>query len=179
LNQGRLLEVAASKTIGRRWTPLEERTMALWSNVVDVGPVWHALGNAFGLEVRDPTSDVRLVDYCFSVPQSFYISPDEDRHLIRTSLRRLLPEAIVANRRRGSQAEDLIPRLRLTETAVSATLARIASDPKLCSYVDCRKMASIWHGLDRGSRSAHRRVHTTLMRGIYAGFFLERLASRS
>ncbi|BBI65042.1 hypothetical protein HSBAA_63480 [Vreelandella sulfidaeris] len=34
---------------------------------------YNALANVYGLEMRDPTADVRLIEFCLAIPESQYL----------------------------------------------------------------------------------------------------------
>ena len=64
-----------SKCLGnltKPMAPLVERKLTLIRNGIMVGPVWHGLGSFCNLEVRDPTADVRLLEFCMGVPDEQY-----------------------------------------------------------------------------------------------------------
>ncbi len=61
---------------------------------------------------RDPTNDLRVVKFCFSVPEGQYVQKGLDRALIRRSTRGYLPNNIRINQRtRGIQGADAINRM--------------------------------------------------------------------
>lgn len=66
----------------------------------------------YGIQQRDPTSDKRVVDFCFSVPVSQYVRNGHERYLLRRSLEGILPDKVRLNyTTRGYQSADWIQRL--------------------------------------------------------------------
>jgi asparagine synthase (glutamine-hydrolysing) len=59
-----------------------------------------------GVEIRDPTSDVDVIAYCFGIPSEQYLAEDIDRSLIRRAMWGILPEIVLTNRLSGLQAAD-------------------------------------------------------------------------
>ena len=67
----------------------------------------------FGLDVRDPTADTRLVEFCLSLPEDQYLRNGQGRWLVRRAMADRLPPEILDNPRRGLQASDwLTPMIR-------------------------------------------------------------------
>ncbi|OGT32042.1 MAG: hypothetical protein A3E87_10880 [Gammaproteobacteria bacterium RIFCSPHIGHO2_12_FULL_35_23] len=65
--------------------------------------LWH------GVESMDPTSDVKLVEFCHSIPQWVFYQGNQllqKRLLVREGLAGLVPEAIRLNPYRGEQVPD-------------------------------------------------------------------------
>lgn len=65
--------------------------------------LWH------GVEMLDPTADLKLVEFCYNIPQWVYFRSRETlarRLLVREGLEGIVPEAIRQNADRGEQAAD-------------------------------------------------------------------------
>ncbi len=62
--------------------------------------------NLRGLEMRDPTSDLRLLEFCLSVPDHQYLRDGQTRWLLRRLMGRVLPTEILDARGTGLQAAD-------------------------------------------------------------------------
>jgi len=132
------------------------------------------MGAAFGLEMRDPTGDARVLGFCFSVPDSIFIDPRTglDRWLIREAMKGRLPESVRMNRRRGQQACDLVPRLRRSAVAVDGALAEIERGPA-AGYVSVPAMRRAWEKVrTEDTYEAFEVAVTVLTRGIMAGLFV-------
>lgn len=66
----------------------------------------------YGLWERDPTSDLRVIRFCLSVPIEQYVRDGMDRALIRRSTRDYLPDKVRLNQRiRGVQPADWVHRM--------------------------------------------------------------------
>lgn len=59
-----------------------------------------------GFEARDPTGDLRVVEYCLSIPDDQFRRAGQRRWLIRRAMRGRLPDATLDTRKRGLQASD-------------------------------------------------------------------------
>jgi len=132
------------------------------------------MGAAHGLEIRDPTSDPRVLAFCYSVPDKIFIDPDTgvDRWLIRQAMKGRLPESVRMNRLRGRQAADLVLRLRHSEVAVDGALEEIENGPA-ASYVSVSAMRKAWERVrTEDSHGAFRIAVEVLTKGIMAGLFV-------
>lgn len=65
------------------------------------------IGMAFGIEVRDPTCDKRIIEFCLSLPDKYYVNDGKTRLLIKNSFKGLLPETLLNNQKRGRQSADI------------------------------------------------------------------------
>jgi asparagine synthase (glutamine-hydrolysing) len=69
----------------------------------------------FGIETRDPTGDLRVVNYCLAIPGGQYLHDGQSRWLIRRAMEDRLPARVLTRRTLGAQAADWtewLPRLR-------------------------------------------------------------------
>lgn len=65
----------------------------------------------YGMDLRDPTADRRIVEFCLSLPEEQYLKDGVSRRLIRRAMSDKLPSAILNNNKRGLQAADWFERL--------------------------------------------------------------------
>jgi len=154
--------------------PLEQRLEIYQGGVSFVGARWHEMSAAYGLDVRDPTGDTRVLMFALSVPDHVFTDPSTgiDRWLIREAMTGRLPDAVRLNRRRGRQAGDLVPRLRATAGEVDQTLDELAVGPA-ASYLDIDRMRESWRLIQtQDTPATFRAAVTILTRGIMAGLFI-------
>jgi asparagine synthase (glutamine-hydrolysing) len=141
------------------------------------GALWAETGAAFGLDVRDPTADARLLAFTLSVPDRIFIDPETgmDRWLVREAMKGRLPDDVRLNRSRGRQAGDLVPRLRQHAGEVERALKELQNGPA-AAYVDVPYMRQIWQMVQtQDTKEAFVKAATVLCRGIMAGLFVNQL----
>lgn len=155
-------------------TPLARRFGILQPGRATVGAAWHQDGAAFGLELRDPTLDIRLLRYCLSVPDRLFTDPQSglDRLLIRQAMTGRLPDAVRLNRKRGLQAADLVARLRADAQTMNDTLDHFAHSPAV-NTLNLAKLRQDWQRIQQGN-SEIRHEAALLLRAVLAGYFVER-----
>jgi asparagine synthase (glutamine-hydrolysing) len=64
----------------------------------------------WGVDVRDPTSDRRVIELCLSLPASAMFSGDSDRPVYEAAFADRLPRQVLRNRQRGYQCADWFER---------------------------------------------------------------------
>lgn len=78
---------------------------------------------------RDPTNDIRVIQFCLSVPESQYVQKGIDRSLIRRSTKGLLPDNIRLNQRsRGIQGADGVHRMKKSWQLFIEELQQISNE---------------------------------------------------
>jgi len=159
----------------RRFNPGNEaaRTFAVLERS-PFGAIWNENGAAFGLDVRDPSSDVRLLEFIFSVPDNVFIDPQSgmDRWLIRTAMEGQLPDEVRLNRQRGIQAGDLIFRLRSEAPEIEEALNQFERGPA-AAYLNVSYMRKVWKEIqEQVNLTTNTKAQAVMMRGLMTGLFL-------
>ncbi len=156
--------------------PKQERSLIFSINGPLAGPFHQAFGAACGLEVRDPTADVRLLEYCLGVPDEVHTRDGGERMLVRRAMDGLLPPEIQWNTVRGRQAADVALRLLDHVDEMETALRDLESVPIVTEYLDLSALRSAWQALQaRVTPQTAQQASVLLMRGVLAGMFLERL----
>lgn len=160
---------------------------ALWLRLRSLRPGLHSVGAvvdetsaAHRLEARDPTLDVRVIAYCLGVPDPFYTdsASGTSRHLIRTAMRKRIPDLVRLNGQRGSQSADLVPRLRSDGAAMENTLALLSAGPA-SDYIDPDWLVTTYASISATGTSNDARMDAVvLLRAIMVGLFLDGQARR-
>lgn len=131
----------------------------------------------WGLDVRDPTADRRLIEFCLSVPEDQYLRGGERKALARRAFAGRLPEETIAGRKKGIQAVDWHEGLTAGRAALAEEIARLGACDVAADTLDLarmRKLTEEWPktGWETGPvMSAYR---LALLRGISSGHFLRK-----
>jgi len=156
--------------------PQQERSLTLSMNAPSVGPGHQAYAAACGLEARDPTTDVRALEYCFGVPDEVCTFHGGERMLVRQAMEGLLPPEVQWNTIHGRQAADVALRLLDHREEMESTLRRFDSTPAIGEYLDLAAVRATWQALQaRVSPQTAQQATTLLLRGVMAGLFLQQL----
>jgi len=98
-------------------------------NAPIAGPIHQAQGAACGLEIRDPTTDVRLLEYCFGVPDEMHSLDGGETHARAPGHGGSAAAGGAVNKVRGRQAADVALRLLDHRDEMEATLRGLESTP--------------------------------------------------
>jgi asparagine synthase (glutamine-hydrolysing) len=160
----------------RAMDPRQERALIFSINAPFTGPIHQAHGAACGLEVRDPTTDVRLLEFCFGIPDEIHTHHGGERMLVRQAMKGLLPPEVQWNMVRGRQAADVALRLLDHRDEMEATLSGLESTPIVAEYLDLAALRAAWQALQAEvTPQTAAKATTLLLRGVMAGLFLQQL----
>jgi asparagine synthase (glutamine-hydrolysing) len=160
-----------------RGDPLETR---LWSlRRVDAGNYNKGSLAGWGVDVRDPTADRRLIEFCIAVPPDQYLRHGIRRALARTAFADRLPARIVDERLKGYQAADWHEGLVGARDELGRELGRIEACGEAGATVDHAAMRGLAETLPEGGwhqPATTQRYRIALLRGVSAGHFIRKAA---
>lgn len=139
------------------------------------GCIWHALGAQYAIEVRDPTLDKRVLEFCLSIPNAQYRHKGMGRGLIRRAMDGRLPPEVCWNIRYGRQAADAPQRIRKSIGEVSTAFDSIKQSHLANRMLDLNKMQRVLEEVKAGTIITTKTLSnsgTILLRGLDVGLFL-------
>jgi asparagine synthase (glutamine-hydrolysing) len=143
------------------------------------GSVLSQQGSANGLEIRDPTRDKRLMEFCLGLPPDQFLRRGQRRRLIRRAMRGLMPDRVLDASGKGLQAADLVPRLRSCAEETEDILSRLGQDPATRRILDIPRMEGVVHRIKRGNdMDLFRDSVIILTRGLGVGLAVMHAESR-
>lgn len=147
---------------------------------VDYGNYNKGVLGGWGLDVRDPTADRRLIEFCLSVPSGQYLAGGVPRALARLAAADRLPTAILNERRKGYQGADWFEGLAPARAQLDAELAHIGRDAAARGLIDLARADALltgWPGEDGWRDDAVTRAYRyALLRTVSVGHFLRTVA---
>jgi asparagine synthase (glutamine-hydrolysing) len=146
----------------------------LLPDINPVGAVWHEAGAGYGLDILDPTADVRLLELVLSMPDDQFVRGANDRWLMRRGMEGLLPPEVQWNVHRGRQGADLPLRLRADEQALDAAVAQLLASPLVAEYLDTPALQKSWTTVRRGSLPEAFAAAPVFARMLLFALFLDR-----
>jgi asparagine synthase (glutamine-hydrolysing) len=162
-----------------RHDPFEQRLWAL--RRVDNGNYNKGAVAGWGIDLRDPTADRRLVELCLSIPPAAFFADGVPRALARRMLADRLPPAVCRNDRKGYQAADWYEGLTAGRGELRAELGRAANVPLAADLIDLARLEQLqdaWPDAGWETTEVIDRYRFMLLRGAAAAHFIRR-ASRS
>ncbi|MCU5462396.1 lasso peptide isopeptide bond-forming cyclase [Bacillus cereus] len=91
----------------------------------------------YSLWDRDPTNDLRVVQFCLAVPEEQYVQNGLDRALIRRATKNFLPDKVRLNQRtRGVQGSDGVYRMAHQWSEFIEELEQLSKDSVISEFLD-------------------------------------------
>lgn len=158
-----------------RTDPWEAR---LWvMGRVDYGNYNKGMLGGWGVDVRDPTADRRLAEWCLSVPAAQFLHGGVPRSLARRAFRDRLPAALLDELRKGYQLADWHEGLSAARPGLAMEVERLRAVDPAGQTLDLERMEKLladwpeggWH-----TDEVMRKYRLALLRGVSAGHFLRR-----
>ena len=140
-----------------------------------LGSLWMECGAAHQLDVRDPTRDRRLLEFCWQVPDSVFWANGRQRGLLVKGMPQCLPASVLHSQRKGLQAADLGHRVLAEKAQIVAALDRLAAHPQAREWLDIPRMRAVLATLEQQvNPQTTQQTGTILLRGLSVGLFLLR-----
>ncbi|SCV21247.1 Asparagine synthase (Glutamine-hydrolyzing) [Bacillus cereus] len=91
----------------------------------------------YALWDRDPTNDLRIIQFCLSVPEEQYVQNGLDRSLIRRATKNFLPDKVRLNQRvRGVQGADGVYRMIPFWNEFIEEVQELSVDPIISEFLN-------------------------------------------
>ena len=135
-----------------------------------------ALGG-WQVDSRDPTADVRLLEFCLAVPTDQFLQNGTLRSLARRALADRLPKQVLEERRRGFQVADWHEDLAAERDGIMDELGRLDTCPAAAAALDLarlRRLTENWPSDGWERSEVIMRYRYALLRGVATGHFLRR-----
>ena len=131
-------------------------------------------GAMFGLEIREPAMDKRVIEFCLGIPQEQHTRHGQERLLIRHAMRGLMPESVLWYKERGIQSADIGQRIRANLAEIEIALQKLESSALAQHYLDLPYMAELFQTVQDKLDVTTRATANRLLRGLAIGLFLQR-----
>jgi asparagine synthase (glutamine-hydrolysing) len=129
-----------------------------------------------GIDLRDPTADLDVVQFCLGIPDEQYLAEGIDRSIIRRAMWGRLPKAVLANRKRGEQSADWLVRLKRDADQIRQTLEQFCGSKEIAEIIDLERLLSLNRSLSEVTDSQKSRsideYKIALPKGLFFGSFL-------
>jgi asparagine synthase (glutamine-hydrolysing) len=88
---------------------------------------------------RDPTNDLRVIQFCLSLPEEQFVQFGQDRSLIRRSTKNYLPDKVRLNQKtRGLQGADGIKRMLPSWNIFVEEVQQLCKDEMAAEYLNIK-----------------------------------------
>ncbi|HZF95996.1 MAG TPA: asparagine synthase-related protein [Allosphingosinicella sp.] len=173
----RIEERAAERGLDLDYRPRGDAHEArLWIlRRVDQGNYKKGTLGGWGIDLRDPAADRRLIELCLSIPPAEYLAGGRPRSLARASFADRLPAALLDERRKGLQAADWHEGLEAARGELGEEVEAIAGCAPAAEAIDTAAMQALVEDWPEGrwhERAVTMRYRGALLRGLSAGRFI-------
>ena len=172
-----LVEQTSEQDFALRFRSKADKSQVRYEALVfqDSGAYLSAYQALFGVNMRSPLADVRLAEFCLALPESQYLWNGQPRRLVRRAMAGLLPDEVLANRRRGLQAADWFERLHAARPQVADELARLQRSPLARRMLNLQKMKRMFEAMPAQTEPGFEKIadyRFVFERGLMMGRFL-------
>jgi asparagine synthase (glutamine-hydrolysing) len=133
----------------------------------------------WGIDVRDPTTDKRLLEFCLGVPTEQFLRDGQPRALARRALADRLPAVVLDSPLTGYQGADWHEGLTADRAGLAAELERLeACEParRVLDLTRLRRLADNWPVGGWEQSSVREDYRVALLRALSAGHFLRKVS---
>src|SRR5262249_5392486 len=138
---------------------------------------WFTMVRArFGIDMRFPAFDRRLVEFCIGIPEDQYLRKGIDRWLIRRAMEGRLPEIVRNKTKFGTQAADWYPRLTRQLSLIGDEVKRLAENREVASILDMQRLNAILSNWPDRQPPEYTLEETHLLsvpEALHAAYFIE------
>jgi asparagine synthase (glutamine-hydrolysing) len=143
----------------------------------DVGNYYKGTLGGWGIDVRDPTADRRLIEFCLAVPTDQFFHDGVPRALARAALADRVPPEVLNEPRRGLQAVDWHEGLTVARSQIAEEISRLEHTAPAVRALDLARLRRLTENWPTGGWERQEIVYQyrlALLRGISCGHFLRR-----
>lgn len=144
---------------------------------IDFGNNQKGVLAGWGVDLRDPTTDRRLVEFCLSIPADHYLRGGELRALARHALADRLPQSVLEERRKGLQSADWHEGLTAARDELRAEVLRLRDVSVAAQALDLDRLDRLtrdWPADKWNMPEVEYEYRFSLIRGIASGHFLRK-----
>lgn len=110
----------------------------------DLGDIQQGLSAQYGIELRDPFSSRKLIEWSLGVPEEQFHRNGQGRWLIKRLMNGALPDSVLFKPKdTGRQAADWHARLTRDLPRIRADLKSLATDPDTARMIDIARLQSL------------------------------------
>lgn len=99
----------------------------------------------YGVELRDPTGDVRVLEYCLSLPNDvFFDQQGNPKQLLKNTMKNRLPDKVLFEKKKGVQSSDINYRIGAERETINELLHRICQNHLFQEIIDTERLLADW-----------------------------------
>jgi len=134
------------------------------------------------IDVRDPTADKRVFEFCAAIPPEQFLVGGQGRSLIRRAMKGRLPQSTLDRQEKGTQAADWYECLTAIRSELSAELALLEKSPGARRLLDLdllRGALDAWPATAKEAAGQSGIYQSAIPRGMAVGYFIRRIEAEA
>jgi asparagine synthase (glutamine-hydrolysing) len=146
---------------------------------LDSGYLSKGVLGGWGIDLRDPTADRRMVEFCLRVPTEQFARNGIERALARGALADRLPAAVLSEGRRGYQFADWAENVAPARDQIKEMLGRFRAVPFLRHGIDLERLEALvrdWPDEPQALAGQRVQYRTAMLRAVSLGRFVEKVS---
>lgn len=102
-----------------------------------------ACGNYYGIELRDPTCDVDVMNFFLAIPNEAFFDEDfNGRWLVKRMMKNRLPTNVLHAKKKGLQSADIFFKMQASKEELLNAFEMFRNNPLIRNYIDIAKLES-------------------------------------
>lgn len=154
------------------------REARLWAlRRVDQGAFYKGMLAGWGVDVRDPTVDRRLIEFCLSVPSEQWLSGGVPRKLPRLAFAGRLPAEVLWAKAKGLQRADWHEAVGAARDQLGEEIERFADNRHAAEALDVDRLRDLLKAWPPGGwekEDVTQAYRLAMLRGVSMGHFLRK-----
>lgn len=132
----------------------------------------HSLSMAFGIELRDPTGDIDVIEYCLSIPNHAFFDKDlNNKYILKRMMQGHLPEQVLYSSKIGVQAADVWYRILQDKNQINELLDLVKTCPQVHEIMDLKKLNNDWKNIQYSTKNKEV-LSADFIKGLMFSYFI-------
>jgi asparagine synthase (glutamine-hydrolysing) len=130
------------------------------------GSKWYTLGQNYGIETTDPTSDKRLIEFTFRISEDYFNYFGDSKYIFKKMMNGRLPDYILHNKVSAVQAYDIGLRI-VNDINFSELVKYFATEKTYVQGLDYSLIPSQYADLLKSNNLAHKfRISNNILKNL-------------
>jgi asparagine synthase (glutamine-hydrolysing) len=134
---------------------------------------------AWDLELRDPTGDRRIVEFCFAIPDDQFLRNGQTRWLLRRAMKDVLPEELLNEPARGRQTADWNEGAAKAKNLLLEEIGKLERNPTVERLADLKHIRETVECSIEGTPLNPSLLNEIMLRNIALGRFVRQFQDRN
>jgi asparagine synthase (glutamine-hydrolysing) len=147
--------------------------VSILTGPADTTDAYSGFRSRYGIETRDPTADLRVVEYCLAIPSTQSFRDGYGRALVRRAMKGYLPDQVRLRRTRGAQGADWVTWFPSLRPAFQLELERLERSETAARCLDLPRLGQLLERWPSSFGVEHETDYKLLLlRGVLMGRFI-------